>query len=449
MMKRNLRMTLFIALLLLFLCIRSGAVDQEPPQAVEEEHTEVNAPGTAQIAGGQQALGNLPKLDVSDLSNADNLALLRNESLCLGAGACDDEMLVTWQGGGDSGHVEAAPIGDAQGDSFSDAMVYQAEIAYVNAWGANTYRAVLTDLEPGREYIYRVVDIEPSEAYKFTVSGEEEIYSFIVHGDPQISKRDDLESVAVYEKLVNWVIDGQKPGLILSLGDQSDKADDPGLFFRYLSAGPLKELPLAAIVGNHERGSDVFSRVFYMPNVDEATAGISGDMSGDFWFYRNHILFLCLNSNNDDYSAHQRFMEEAEEVCLACYGKPDWIIAAFHHSPFSAGSHAGDEDVAECREGLVPLLQTAGVDVVFSGHDHSYTRSNPMDGIVYFSLGSPTGTKYYGLYGEETEYAAKADGGRRPAITRVDVTETVLTVTTFIYQESGSLEVMDSYEIYR
>ena len=72
-----------------------------------------------------------------------------------------------------------------------------------------------------------------------------------------------------------------------------------------------------------------------------------------------------------------------------------------------------------------------------------------MDGIVYFSLGSPTGTKYYGLYGEETEYAAEADGGRRPAITRVDVTETVLTVTTFIYQESGSLEVMDSYEIYR
>ena len=103
------------------------------------------------------------------------------------------------------------------------------------------------------------------------------------------------------------------------------------------------------------------------------------------------------------------------------------------------------------------MLEETGVDVVFSGHDHSYTRSFPMDGmiprndgedgIVYFCLGSSTGTKYYDLYEEEMDYAAATNESHHPSVTRVDVTKAAMTVTTFIYNDDGSLDVFDSYEL--
>lgn len=418
------------------------------------------------------------------VAEKDYMAALRNNSLCLGVGADDGEMLVTWQGGGVDGFVEIVPVKEAEGEFtsveeaegefapvketegelFTGAAVYQAQIVYTNDWGTNTFRAVLTDLEPGQKYVYRVTDESTSEVYTFTAGDGGEVYSFIAHGDPQICDvgdlncdEDDLDVVAVYEDIVNQAMDGQKPGLILSLGDQSDIAEEPELFLRYLSAKPLKEVPLAVVVGNHEDGSDVFSRFFYVPNVDVDSIDSSGDMSGDYWFYRNHTLFLCLNSNNKDLESHQRFLNEAREECLTRYGQPDWIIAAFHHSLFSAGTHAASESILERREAYVPMFEEVGVDVVFSGHDHSYTRSFPMDGlellndgddgIVYFCLGSPTGTKYYDLCEEEMDYAAVTDGSHQPSVTRVDVTQNMMTVTTFIRDTEGSLNVLDSYEI--
>lgn len=48
-----------------------------------------------------------------------------------------------------------------------------------------------------------------------------------------------------------------------------------------------------------------------------------------------------------------------------------WKIAAFHHPPYSCGYHAGNATVAER---WVPLFERYGVDLVLSGHEHSYQR---------------------------------------------------------------------------
>ena len=396
-----------------------------------------------------------------ELQASDEMYLLnmRNESLSLGVGENESEMLVTWQGRGTDGYVEVVPVKgtDIDDNLFSDVAIYQAKTAYSNGWGTNTYRAVLTDLKPGQEYAYRVTDAQTSEIHTFTAPDGGETYSFIAHGDPQIREKDDLQAISVYEDIINLAMDGRKPDLILSLGDQSDDENDEKLFLRYLSAEPLKEVPLAVIVGNHENNGDIFSRLFYVPGVDEGTIYSSGDMSGDYWFYRNHTLFLCLNSNNKDYESHQRFIDEAKEKCRSHYGEPNWTIAAFHHSIFSVGYHAASESILKRREALAPMFKEAGIDVVFSGHDHTYTRSFPMDGttpmddgkdgIIYFSLGSPTGTKYYDISEDETDYAAVIDDNGLPSVTRIDVTKDAMTITTFIYQANGSLNVLDSYKI--
>ena len=60
--------------------------------------------------------------------------------------------------------------------------------------------------------------------------------------------------------------------------------------------------------------------------------------------------------------------------------KQDWIIAFWHTSPYSWGTHNSDEEGVEMRQRMVPLLEKYGVDMVFTGHSHNYERSFLLNG---------------------------------------------------------------------
>ena len=382
---------------------------------------------------------------------------LRNDTLNLGVGADETQMLVTWRGPiREDAYVQVEPW-DA-GHKFTDAAaVYPAERCYESEDDdICTYRAVITGLAPG-QYIYRAVDEYPTRTGSFTVADPGSQFSFLCHGDPQIMDENDESVMEVYETLAAAAMGGETPQLVLSLGDQVNDRGNEDQYRLFTNTPLLKAVPLAAIVGNHETDSREFSRVFSLPNVDEATEGDSGDMSGDYWFFRGNTLFLCLNSNCYDTEAHRAFLQEARETCVEQYGEPVWTVAAFHHSLFSIGEHAASESIIERRGPYTAMLEEAGVDVVFSGHDHTYTRSWPMDGetplsgsisggIMYFSLGSSTGSKFYDAVGETPNYAAISDGNHYPAMSRVDVTDSTFTVTT--YQLQGDTAVLlDTYQL--
>ena len=59
----------------------------------------------------------------------------------------------------------------------------------------------------------------------------------------------------------------------------------------------------------------------------------------------------------------------------------DWLIGVFHHAPYSRGMHDSDTEVemSQMRQNALPILEAAGVDVVYSGHSHSYERSHLID----------------------------------------------------------------------
>lgn len=262
----------------------------------------------------------------------------------------------------------------------------------------------------------------------------------------------------VFETLADFVMNGETPSFILSLGDQSDSSSRSGTYRRFVNTGILKTVPIASIVGNHEKNSDLFSRFFYLPNMDEKSVTDAGDMSGDYWFYYCNTLFLCLDSNNKDMSDHEAFLRAARAECIEKYGEPTFTVASYHHSIFSTGDHADDDTIIERREKYPPLLAAAGVDVVFSGHDHTYTRSYPMDrstpikggtsrdGIVYFTLGSSTGTKFYELSDKDADYAAYTYSEHDPSMTRIDVKGSTMTVTTYV-KDKDEYRVLDSYTL--
>ena len=60
----------------------------------------------------------------------------------------------------------------------------------------------------------------------------------------------------------------------------------------------------------------------------------------------------------------------------------DWIVAYWHHPPYSKGTHDSDLEIEliEMRTHVLPVLEDHGVAVVFGGHSHSYERSYLIDG---------------------------------------------------------------------
>ena len=81
-----------------------------------------------------------------------------------------------------------------------------------------------------------------------------------------------------------------------------------------------------------------------------------------------------------------------------------WIIAFFHHPPYTKGSHNSDTEaeLIQMRQNFLPILEAGGVDLVLCGHSHSYERSYLLDG-------------HYGHSGTLTAAMKKNAGDGRPA----------------------------------
>ena len=64
-----------------------------------------------------------------------------------------------------------------------------------------------------------------------------------------------------------------------------------------------------------------------------------------------------------------------------------WIIAFWHHPPYSKGTHDSDFEIElyEMRQNALPILEGYGVDLVLCGHSHVYERSFLLDGHYGFS----------------------------------------------------------------
>ena len=71
------------------------------------------------------------------------------------------------------------------------------------------------------------------------------------------------------------------------------------------------------------------------------------------------------------------------ELKSEAYQQATWRIAYFHHPPFTAGRYNDDSQI---KQYLLPLFETGGLDMVFSGHSHAYERY-AHQGIQYIVTG--------------------------------------------------------------
>ena len=116
-----------------------------------------------------------------------------------------------------------------------------------------------------------------------------------------------------------------------------------------------------------------------LPRDGEA-GGLRSGTEAYYSFDYANIHFIVLESFETNRSANGAMMTWLRDDLLA-HDQP-WVIAFWHHPPYSKGSHNSDSEteLVQMRQNALPILEGAGVDLVLGGHSHSYERSFLIDG---------------------------------------------------------------------
>jgi hypothetical protein len=148
----------------------------------------------------------------------------------------------------------------------------------------------------------------------------------------------------------------------------------------------LRQSVLWPTLGNHDgvsadsaSQSGPYYDIFTLPTGGQA-GGLASGTEAYYSFDYGNIHFLCLESYETNRAAGGPMMTWMQSD-IASTNK-DWVIAFWHHPPYSKGSHNSDTETAliEMRQNALPILENAGVDLVLTGHSHSYERSFLLDG---------------------------------------------------------------------
>ena len=136
------------------------------------------------------------------------------------------------------------------------------------------------------------------------------------------------------------------------------------------------------VYGNHDDRRWTYFRVFDLPQSGEA-GGVASKTENYYAIDYSNVHFVMLDSQESDRSKTGKMAKWLQRD-LAENDKP-WVIVAFHHPPYTKGSHDSDEEydsrgrMQDMREVFLPMLEQAGVDLVLSGHSHMYERSHLID----------------------------------------------------------------------
>jgi Calcineurin-like phosphoesterase/Bacterial Ig domain/Purple acid Phosphatase, N-terminal domain len=194
------------------------------------------------------------------------------------------------------------------------------------------------------------------------------------------------------------------PNLVLQLGDNAyntgtDNEFQKAVFDMYPTM--LRKIPFWSCLGNHETGGSTafvdtypYFDIYTFPTAGEA-GGVASGTEHYYSFDYGNIHFIALDSMTADRTVDDPNTPGVnEDGAMAAWLRTDlasttatWIIAFFHHPPYTKGSHNSDtegEHIA-MRQNFLPILEGGGVDMTLGGHSHSYERSYLIDGHYGFS----------------------------------------------------------------
>lgn len=259
------------------------------------------------------------------------------------------------------------------------------ELQVAESAATTEHEVRLTGLRPETRYFYSVETSSsvlaggPSCAFRTAPPpGTERSVRIWIIGDSGLRGRNQQRVQEAYDAYSR----GAPTDVWLLLGDNaytvgSSQQYQAGFFEPYASR--LRSTVVWPSRGNHDEtragpANDYYD-FFTLPANGEAGGTPSGT-EAYFSFDHANVHFVCLDAERID-----NRMVEWLRADLAATDQ-DWVIAYWHHPPYSKGSHDSDRDgvMTQARKSLLPVLERGGVDLVACGHSHSYERSFLLDG---------------------------------------------------------------------
>lgn len=187
-------------------------------------------------------------------------------------------------------------------------------------------------------------------------------------------------------------------------------------------ADVLRNVPFWPTLGNHDARRWAFYSLFDLPRRGES-GGLPSGTEHYFAFDHGPVHVVMLDTEQGDLSPGGAMLDWLQRDLRA--NQRPWVIAVFHHPPYTHGSHDSDSwrdsrgRMVRVREQLVPLLERGGVDVVLSGHSHMYERSH----LLACHYGdSSTWRPSLALQGDQSHRYLKRRAGAAPPANGVDDT---------------------------
>ena len=246
------------------------------------------------------------------------------------------------------------------------------------------HTVVLENLKPNTTYQYRVGDgVEGhwSELRQFTTAEEGADTSFFVMGDAQLSGSETAESPAVM--LMEQIAENINKAEVdfgIQTGDFIDMANSLSRWDQILGifGNEYPSTPVVQVLGNHEYYGDTTGKlanvIFDLPDKDYYSVE-----------YGN-VYVAVINCNASIEAAAKWLVEDAAKSDCT------WKVLTLHQPPYYTNPKGSSDPYNK----VIPsAAEAAGIDFVFSGHDHAYARTEPIsagtvnekNGIVYFICG--------------------------------------------------------------
>ena len=324
-------------------------------------------------------------------------------------GDCETTMTFSWQSESRAdAAVQVVPEYQYQASGFAGALEFPAAVKDVSLDGSGAWRcqAAASGLEPDTVYVYRVGSQDAwSEPGSFTTraAGSASL-TFAYLGDAQTAN----DTAADYAVWGDWIetIYQRSPELAFAVlgGDNvnSGISLDEFRLFTQNAGRVFSSVPLFSAIGNHESNfiggkAELFLDWFAFPEN-----GPEGFEEEFYSFDAANCHVLVLNSwifSGEQPLAGEDYQRVNDWIAAdLASSTADWQVVITHVPVYQVHS---DTTAAKVKENWAPIFERYGVDLVFEGHQHVYSRSYPMyqgktdyeNGITYIM--GVSGGKHY------------------------------------------------------
>ena len=298
----------------------------------------------------------------------------------------------------------------------------------------------IAGLAKDSEYVYSVGDGTVfSDVAEMKTGYNGQSTNFFIIGDTQA---EDAEGVAYVNDIIASI---ENSDIDFSFGVQTgDFVEKPTLYTDWKNiltaydSDVTRNIDAIHVIGNHEQfvgaDNDVFARNIF--NADE-----KGYYSVEYGNVYVAVIDYVIADTRIQEAAAWLVEDAAQSNC-------QWKIVLAHQPPY--GTNAAASDVAEFRKYIPDACEAAGIDVMFSGHDHAFARTEPMtdgqvdeeNGVVYYICGS-TGEKSYTATNNPDYHFAVVDQEYSAIYLTVEATNEEFKIVT--HEKNGS--AMDTYII--